>query len=166
MRALPLFDDRIVSSSELHRRSGEVLRYAGERQVTITRADGDLVLMRRSLAANLVRTASAWPDILLALVGLIVNLTHEKIDWSIMSRLESDDLTTLGFELAAALRNAGGTEEALKEASTVLYEWVESMTLTQDPDIKKKLESAERSVMSRRRVCADSPHGAPVHDQD
>lgn len=47
MQRLPLFDDRIISSSDSNRRTGEVLHYAAEHPVTITRNEGDLVLMKR-----------------------------------------------------------------------------------------------------------------------
>ena len=154
-----------MSSSDLNRRSGEVLRYALDRPVTITRADGDLVLMRRSLAASLTRATSAWPDVVSALVRVVAVASGESVDATLVARLELDDLTALGTELADAVLNRQKTEDALQEASAILYEWAATMSWTMDPEAKRKVDAAERAIRGRRTVSA-GPERSVGRQQD
>jgi hypothetical protein len=162
---LSLFDDRIVSSSDLNRRSGEVLRSALDRPITITRADGDLVLMRRTLAAELVRAASAWPRVVTALARLVATLSDEPLNPRLVDGLDVADLTTLGLELAHALEHGRNNEEGMSEASAVLYEWEETLKWLEDPVAKSKIASAEHAVRKGRGE-RDVPAEPPVLPSD
>lgn len=141
--ALPLFDDHIVTSTDLNRRSGEVLRSAGEHPVTIVRAEGDLVLMQRAIAADLVRAASAWPETIRTMAGLIFRVAGRSEDADWVLALEATDLQALGQEIVGALQGRKPWAETLSEAVAVLHEWRESVRWTHDPAAMAEVCEAE-----------------------
>jgi hypothetical protein len=141
--SLPLFDDQIVTPTELNRRSGEVLRSAAERPVTIVRAEGDLVLMQRAVAAELVRATAASPEVVRALAGLVYRLASrsDESDWVLT--LDAADIHALATELADALRGSKLWAEDLSEARAVLQEWRETTRWARDAGAMARIREAD-----------------------
>lgn len=156
MVALSLFDDHIVTSTDLNRRSGEVLRSAVEHPVTIVRADGDLVLMQRAIAADLVRAASAWPETIRTMVGLIFRIAGRSEDANWVLTLQATELHTLGQELVGALQDRKLWAESLSEALAVLHEWRESVRWTHDPAAMAEVCEAEAAYARGEGVALSS----------
>lgn len=141
--AFGLFQDRIVPSSELNRHSGQVLNQAMSQPITITRPHGDLVLMRRTLAASMARALDVLPALTRALATLLApdDRARENISW--IDRLSLEDTVRLAVELVDALAPA---TRSLDTARAVLHEWAESQRWTSDPAIMRTLQHEQAAA--------------------
>src|SRR5271165_3126635 len=64
MNSFEMFGDEVYTSTDLNRRSGEVLNHARERPVTISRNNEQFALLKRDQAARLVRIADRTARVL------------------------------------------------------------------------------------------------------
>ena len=141
---LPLFGDQIVSSSDLNRRSGEVLRAAAVHPVTVARAEGDLVIMQRSMATSLVRAATDLPATVRALARVVRRSgsgSGEEPDWVLA--LAAPELQQFASELVSALEGTRPWSKSLDEARAVLHEWSESVQWSHDPMVSAAVGEAD-----------------------
>jgi hypothetical protein len=154
-----LFQDRIVPSSELNRHSGQVLNQAMIQPITITRPHGDLVLMRRSLAASMAGALDVLPSLTRALATLITpgDPDGEGVAW--IDRLSLEDTVSLAVELVDAL--APGTR-SLDTARAVLHEWAESQRWTSEPAIMQTLHREEIAARRRGSIPVDEAARSPT----
>ncbi len=146
MQAL-MFNDAIVRSSDLNRRSGKILAMASQHPVTITRSGASLVLMLRSEAARLVQAASV-SRLALRVLAYVLEPDVAVRDGSWMESMSPEDWQAMGQDLERALELPQG-EKAEAELRAVLHEWRESMAVLSDPEMM-------RGIAQARRVAADS----------
>ena len=152
---LSLFDDPILSSSDLNRRSGEVLRLAADRPVTIARTDGDLVIMKRTLAADLVRAGATLADVVAELARLVAAASRQPVDPRFAARLELGGTILLAGELVEALGSAPTFASGLNGLATVLHEWSETMSWADDDDAMSKVIAAEHAAEQQEPIPID-----------
>lgn len=134
-----LFGDDIVSSTELNRHPGEVLRAALERPVTITRSEGDLVVMRRDQAALMTRSAKLVEEFVRLALRLIITFPQAP-DTTWVMGLEWEDQLQLADDLLQAMSRATTSVEDL---DALVHEWKESALVLSNPDLMHALREAE-----------------------
>ncbi|MFN0168466.1 MAG: type II toxin-antitoxin system prevent-host-death family antitoxin [Bryobacteraceae bacterium] len=128
---LGTFGDPIVSSTDLNRRSGSVLDQARDRPVTISRNGELFALLRRDLAADLVRTALRFGPTLAMIEGAL-NVAEGKEPSASMAWLKAfdrSDLRKLIRDFLAASIVATGETGKWEEVDAVIHEWHESALL-------------------------------------
>ncbi len=108
LNSFGVFGDEVYSSTDLNRRSGEVLNHAREHPVTISRNNELFALLRRDHAAKLVRS---------------VNTMHQ-VPW--LKIYEKDDLQKLCSEVLNTARTASDGLCDWKEVEAIIHEWKES----------------------------------------
>ncbi|MBA3974788.1 MAG: hypothetical protein C0504_11300 [Candidatus Solibacter sp.] len=121
-----LFGDRIYSSTELNRRSGEVFRTAMEGPVTISRNSDAFALMTRAEAGRLFRQAAglaAAADLLAAIVAAKrrPEALGEGLKW--LAEYGAEELDRFQQEYASALQLATDDPAGWELAAGVVEEW-------------------------------------------
>jgi hypothetical protein len=122
-----VFADEVYTSTDLNRRSGEVLNHARERPVTISRNNEQFALLKREQAARLVRMADRTTRFLNLLSELHFAIAGEapspSYHW--LKVFEKDDLEKMCGEILQAVRKSvvGGEWD---EIEAVIHEWHES----------------------------------------
>lgn len=122
-----IFADEVYTSTDLNRRSGEVLNHARERPVTISRNNEQFALLKRDQAARLVRTANRTAKILNLLSELHFSIQGDTPSPSYrwLSVFEKDDQEKMCAEILDAVRK-GASGGEWDEVDAVIHEWYES----------------------------------------
>lgn len=122
-----VFGDEVFSSTDLNRRSGEVLNHAREHPITISRNGEQFALLRREQAAKLFRTVnriSIAVDLLSEANAVISGeRTSEPFSW--LEIYEKDDLQKLCSEVLSATRRAAAIGD-WGQVEALIHEWYES----------------------------------------
>jgi hypothetical protein len=145
-----MFGDAVFTSTDLNRRSAEVLNQARLRPVTISRNNEQFALLRREQAAQLVATAAQALPVAELLGAATAALSGapavSPYDW--LGEFETDDLRRLCAEVAAALREALAGRTDWDEVDAVLHEWHESALVAASGVLDAALqEPAERQPL-------------------
>jgi prevent-host-death family protein len=155
-----VFGDEVFTSTDLNRRSGEVLNRARLGPVTISRNNEQFALLRRDQAASLVRTVSGVGEmvVLLSEAKSLLSGGEPLAAFSWLKVFEKDDLEKLCSEVLCAARNALSGESDFDEVDAVIHEWHESALVAQSGVIDQAIfqESTEE---------ADLPHPATLTDK-
>jgi hypothetical protein len=126
-----VFGDEVYTSTDLNRRSGEVLNHAREHPVTISRNNEQFALLRREQAAKLVRTVNHISGAMgvLSAAHAAISGGIPALEW--LQVFEKDDLQKLCSEVVSVAHRAslGQTDWSLVDA--VIHEWRESALVAQ-----------------------------------
>lgn len=124
-----IYSDRVFSSSELNRKSGQILDTALKTPVTITRNNDSFALLKRELMANIAKAMEQTNKVnrLLNVVyriatGKEIESTNE-FKW--IEEFDSEERSELVDEVCLALEQAQLSED-WDEVSAVIHEWRES----------------------------------------
>jgi hypothetical protein len=137
------FSDTIVSSSELNRRPGEILRTAQETPVTVTHAGGDLALLRRDYA----RLLSESMDVLRGILFWVCKGIGGDGGCEWVLALEDEDVVAFGREILSAWQD--GEDEADLRARC--HEWHESVRWTHSEKARASLLASDKAWAQRRK---------------
>lgn len=128
-----LFGDEVFTSTDLNRRSGEVLNHAREAPVTISRNNEQFALMRREQAATLLSSLNRVKGALVVLLGVDAALSGRELPPAVswLRVYEKDDLRKLHSEVleATAMVVLGTSESSHLDA--IIHEWRESALVAQ-----------------------------------
>lgn len=121
-----LFGDRIYSSTELNRRSGEVFRSAMEGPVTISRNSDAFALMTRAEAGRVFRQAAGLAAAADLLAGIVAakrrpDSLPEGLKW--LAEFGAEELDRFQQEYASALQLASDDAAGWELADSVVEEW-------------------------------------------
>src|SRR5260370_42316141 len=92
---LGVFGDKLYTSTDLNRRSGEVLNHAREHPVTISRNNEQFALLRREQAAQLVRTVKNISSAMAVLSAAQTALSGGPPELEWLKVFEKNDLQNL-----------------------------------------------------------------------
>ena len=128
-----VFGDEVYTSTDLNRRSGEVLNRARLGPVTISRNNEQFALLRRDQAASLVRTVSGIGEMVTVLseAKSLISGGEPLPTLSWLRVFEKDDLEKLCTDVLCAARNALAGETDFSEVDAVIHEWHESALVAQ-----------------------------------
>jgi hypothetical protein len=126
LNSFGVFGDEVYSSTDLNRRSGEVLNHAREHPVTISRNNELFALLRRDHAAKLVRSVNTMHQVfeLLSEAHRAISGEPTSIPW--LKIYEKDDLQKLCSEVLNTARTASDGLCDWKEVEAIIHEWKES----------------------------------------
>jgi prevent-host-death family protein len=123
-----LFDDEVYSSTDLNRRSAEVLDRARQRPVTISRNGEHFALLNREQASRLVRANSQFGPIIELIEGVLSVVEKKDPPTSVawLKAFDVEDLRKMTREVliasASALRQTGDWDAL----DSIIHEWHES----------------------------------------
>lgn len=163
--ALGLFRDRIVPSSELNRRSGQVLREAYVRPVTVTRPHGDLVIMNRSLAASMAGAADVLPQLTRSFVALLRLPEDDRAGRALLSTLTDEECTDLAFELVAAAAASVDRMAQHDALQAVVHEWIETKRWISNPQAMAAVQREEEEASDTGGIPV-KPAADPFHPEE
>jgi hypothetical protein len=129
-----IFGDEVFTSTDLNRRSGEVLNHARLRPVTISRNNEQFALLRREQAAKLVHSFNKIQGGLAILVGVDAAISGRDLPPSVswLRIYEKDDLQKLHTELLHAMAQVVFGSEEWGYVDAVIHEWKESAVVAQN----------------------------------
>ena len=124
-----IYSDCIVTSSELNRRSGQILDTALTTPVTITRNNDSFALLRRELMANMAKGIEQT-DKVSQLVNVAYKLSsgqeiESSNEFKWIEEFDSEERSELVNEVYEALELAKSTDD-WDEVRDVIHEWRES----------------------------------------
>lgn len=123
-----VFGDEVYTSTDLNRRSGEVLNHARERPVTISRNNEQFALLRREIAAKLVNSMTKVQGVMRVLVAADAAVSGRDVDpfVSWLKVYEKDDLQKLCSEVLEATSMAVSGDADWNYVDAVIHEWRQS----------------------------------------
>lgn len=133
------------------------MRSAEDHPVTIVRSAADLVLLRRTIAADLMRASSTCLGLIKVCARLVRDQVQTDVDASFIHSLDFGDIATMSQELVDAFQPAGMAGDGVKRASVVLHEWSESSSWTANPGVAKQVQEAEAAYASGQSVPLSRP---------
>ena len=142
-----LLADKIISSTELNRRSGEILAQALDNPITVTNRNGDCVILGRELAAKLFQEEKHLTYvmdlanyILARFCGVAWTALGQEFHW--LDGFEKDDVLEFFREYCETLRNR---TTAPVDLDDVIHEWQESALALQNQELIGVIESTKGS---------------------
>ncbi len=138
-----IYSDCLFSSSELNRRSGQVLDTALTTPVTITRNNDSFALLRRELMANMAKGIEQMNKVSqLVNVAYRITLGQEiestnEFKW--VEEFDSEEQSELVNEVYEALNLAKLTED-WDEVAAVIHEWRESAIAIASDELAEAFE--------------------------
>ena len=142
------FGDQVYSSTDLNRRSGEVLDHARKGPVTICRNREQFALLKREQASELIKAILQFGPIL-ELIGGALSVAEggeppASLAW--LKAFERDDLSRMVRELI------GASDSALHETSNwdavndLVHEWRESAAVAMSGIFEEAMNSPEENL--------------------
>jgi hypothetical protein len=153
-----LFGDEVYSSTDLNRRSAEVLDHARKGPVTISRNGEQFALFKREQAAGLVRAALQFGPTLDLMEGALSVVESKKpvaaLAW--LNAFGRDDIRKMVREVLvtsiSALRETGDWQAV----NDVIHEWHESALVAMSGVLAEAMESpAEETPLPDPRSLVD-----------
>jgi hypothetical protein len=127
-----IFGDDVYTSTDLNRRSGEVLNHALLRPVTISRNGEHFALLKREQASGLVQTAAQSMRAIQVLEAVLSlgngGTVAEPLSW--LTAFDADDRAKMCREIVIALGRGVSTRN-WEDFEAVLHEWRESGLVAQ-----------------------------------
>jgi len=129
-----VFGDEVYTSTDLNRRSGEVLNHARERPVTISRNNEQFALLRRDQAAKLIRTANGIGAVVEVLSALQAAMTggEPPVQLKWIKVFDKDDQQKFCSELLSITREAALNHCDWALVDALIHEWRESGLVAQN----------------------------------
>jgi hypothetical protein len=128
LNGFSMFGDEVYTSTDLNRRSGEVLNHARERPVTISRNNEQFALLRREIAAKLVTSVTKVQGVMRILMGVDALIAGREVDpfveW--LKVYDKDDLQKLCSEVLGATSLAVSGNADWNYVDAIIHEWRQS----------------------------------------
>jgi hypothetical protein len=163
LREFGVFGDEIYTSTDLNRRSGEVLDRACMRPVTISRNNERFALLRREQAAGLFEAVHVLDKIVELLSEAKAAMAGEppSASFSWLTIFDKDDLGKLCSEVLNETRSAFLGRTSWDTIESTIHEWHESATVAKSGIIDHVMykETAEETLLPHPNRVIDS---APV----
>lgn len=140
-----LFSDEVFTSTDLNRRSAEVLNRARQGPVTIARTNELFALLRREDAAQLVRAASELGKAIRVFNALAKaqsgSVVPEPFGW--IGDLCEADRNSFLLELTDTLSRANNGDCSWEEVDAVIHEWHSSAMVIRSGILKNAIVRTE-----------------------
>ena len=143
-----LFGDEVYSSTDLNRRSAEVLDHARKGPVTISRNGEQFALFKREQAADLVRAALQFGPTLELVAGTlaVIEKREPPSSFAWLKAFDTDDLRKMIGEVLvasiAALHKSGDWDGV----TAIIHEWHESALVALSGVFEDAMNSPEEEV--------------------
>src|SRR5580658_8383046 len=139
-RKFGVYSDEVFTSTDLNRRSGEVLNHARKNPVTISRNNEQFALMRREEAAYLISTLDKlreMMDLFQAAVSVNADIPVAPA-YSWVEALKDPDRLSMMQEALVACTSAA-TPEDWDALTDLIYEWKETALVAESGIIQDVL---------------------------
>jgi hypothetical protein len=142
LKGIGVWGDEMYSSTDLNRRSAEVLDHARLRPVTISRKNEHFALLRREQAAGLIQAVCHLKEVI-ELFGGVLSLRNGGAVPPSLAWLEAfnvDDRAKMCQEVVVAITRAMNTED-WGEVDAAIHEWRESAAVIQSGIFEEAMNS-------------------------
>jgi prevent-host-death family protein len=138
-----LFGDEVYSSTDLNRRSAEVLDHARKRPVTISRNGEQFALLNREQASRLVRASCQFGPIIDLIEGALCVVEKKDPPTSVawLKAFDVDDLRKMIREVLAASVSALHQTGDWDVVNSIIHEWHESALVELSGILNKAMNS-------------------------
>lgn len=144
VRSFGLFSDEVFTSTDLNRRSGEVLNHASKNPVTISRNNEWFALLRRDQAAALVKGLAQTVLVLQMAQGAVAirKKAFESVPPSVswMSAFDEEERLCMLSEIFAACVKASDDGE-WDCVSNLIHQWQESALVIESGVLRDAMAS-------------------------
>lgn len=159
-RGFGLFSDEVFSSTDLNRRSAEVLNHASKNPVTISRKDEWFALLRRDQAANLFKGLAQATAVFHIAQGAIAikkqnpDAVPACVAW--MKVFDDDERLTMLSEVFTACVRASEDGD-WDNVDCIVHQWRESAMVIQSGVLKEAMDSErdEQPIPDPRQINAE-----------
>jgi hypothetical protein len=160
-RKFAIYSDEVFTSTDLNRRSGEVLNHARKNPVTISRNNEQFALMRREDAACLVSTLDKLKEVLdlfQAVISVAVGMPMAPT-YSWVKALSNSDRLTMAKEVLTECSKAS-TSEDWDALADMIYEWKETALVAESGIIQEVLGQPSEEVPLTVPVLEEEDHSS------
>jgi hypothetical protein len=139
-----LFSDEVFSSTDLNRRSAEVLNRARKNPVTIARNNERFALIRREQAASLVRGLAQMMEVMQLAQGVVAlqkddpDAVPPGVAW--IGAFDEEDRLSMLTEVFTACAQAS-TDGDWGGVEALIHEWYESAAVIETGVLREAMES-------------------------
>ena len=139
-----LFSDEVFSSTDLNRRSAEVLNHARRNPVTIARNNERFALLRREQAASLVKGITQLIEVLELAQGALVlrknrpEAVPTNVAW--MKAFDEEDRLSMLTDVFAACTQASA-DDGWEAVADIVHQWRESAIVQASGILRQALDS-------------------------
>jgi hypothetical protein len=125
---LGVFSDEVFTSTELARRTSDVLNTAKERPVTVSRNQEQFALIRRDAMATLISKLTVLQSVvdIQSEIGLLLAGEKPSETYSWLEVFEKEDLQKMSAEILGAARQALIGRGEWQHIGKTMHEWEES----------------------------------------
>ena len=155
-----LFSDEMYSSTDLNRRSGEVLDHATKRPVTISRNKEQFALLRREHAAKLIKTATQFGPTLEFLTSALSAAEGKDVPSAMawMKAFGVDDLRGMIREVLEASVKALEETNDWDHVHAIIHEWHESALVAMSGVLEETMSSpSDETPLTDPRAIFEAP---------
>ena len=153
--AMSVYGDQVYSSTDLNRRSGEILNSARNRPVTISRNGEQFALLRREQAAALFQSVTGLKGGVELAIAVVCFAQKEALplEYEWIKALDLQDRRTMCREVLEASLKASQGEVDWAEVDNIIHEWRETGLVSESG----VLDLALKSPVDYVRVGSPSP---------
>jgi hypothetical protein len=143
-RGFGLFSDEVFTSTDLNRRSAEVLNHARKNPVTIARNNERFALIRREQAASLVRGLTQMMEVMELAQGAVElrknnpDAVPPGVAW--IGAFDEENRLSMLTEVFAACGQAS-TDDAWERVEELIHQWRESAAVVETGVLREAMES-------------------------
>jgi hypothetical protein len=162
VRSFGLFSDEVFSSTDLNRRSAEVLNRASKNPVTISRNNEWFALLRRDQAASLVKGLQQTVNVVQMAQGAVairrgeLDLVPPALSW--IKVFDDDERLQLLSEIFTACVQAS-EEGDWDHVSDIIHQWHESAIVMESGILREAMasEKDEQQLPDPTTICEEEP---------
>ncbi len=146
--SLNVFSDEVFSSTELARRTSDVLNTAKDRPVTISRNRDQFAILRRETVSELLSKLSIMQDFVdvLAEVQRVQDGKSPSETFAWLTAFESDDLQKLASEVVECARQASIGRAEWGHVTATIHEWKESAEVALSGVLDQAIRSRQELI--------------------
>lgn len=141
--------DRVISATELNRKSGALLREAVRRPITVSRAGGDVVLLSREQAARSIQAEEQGKTLQEIMSNLMTRLVFKSknvtLQYRWMNQFDNKDLSEFAGEYIEAFGQASNGLTDWNEVDALVHEWHQSAIALQDKQLVREWKRVQRA---------------------
>ena len=146
--AVTLYGDLVFSSTDLNRKSAEILNSARHRPVTISRNGEQFALLRREQAAALFQSVTGLKGGMALAIAVVCSAQSEALplEYRWIEALDLEDRRAMCREVLEASLRASQGEIDWSEVDDVIHEWRETGLVSESGVLDLALKSPEELI--------------------
>ena len=148
-----ILKDRVISATELNRRSGALLKEAVRRPITVLRSSGNVVMLSRERMARSFQAeeqSKTIQEIMSNLMTRLVSKSKKNVTprYRWMNQFDDTDLREFAREYVEVFGRASSGLIEWNEVDALVHEWQESAIALQDKRLVREWKRVRKSLQA------------------